>query len=238
MGHFGDGRARRRRRILRHLVRLHRLYARRGGPAEPHQQVCHAGVLLRRQGAGHLEPQQGEPHRHPLQEHVALPRAGTRRHRGRAVLRPFRYRLPCLGARHRQEGTPGTGERRRRFHHHAAVGEAVVQRDSRQHPPAFLPETDRVGDRHQTGTLLHQAGNHRPLPQLLRLPAQCRGHQDGSQHLLQQRTQGPDGDGGGDARGPLQEPLALQPREIPRPRPGAPQRSAPADGEGGIPGCL
>ena len=185
MGDSGIVRAFRRRRILRHLVRLHRVYARRGGPAEPHQQVCHAGVLLRRQGIGHLEPQQGEPHRHPLQEHVALPGAGTRSHRGRAILRAFRHRLPCPGTRRHQAGHPGTDERRRRIHHHPAVGEAVVQRDRRQHHRALLPETDRVGDSHQAGTLLHQAGDHRPLPQLLRLPAQRSGHQDGVQHLLQ-----------------------------------------------------
>jgi hypothetical protein len=43
---------------------------------------------------------------------------------------------------------------------------------------------EEKGHRHQAGAILYQAGNPGTLSQLLRLPAQCRGYQDGSEYLF------------------------------------------------------
>ena len=64
------------------LVWLDWLHARHRGFAESYQQIRHAGVLCRREGAWYMEPEQGKPYRDSLQEDVTLFNKGTRCHGG------------------------------------------------------------------------------------------------------------------------------------------------------------
>ena len=53
------------------------------------------------------------------------------------------------------------------FYHHATVGQATLFGHGKKHSGAIAAETHRVGDCGETGTVLHQGGNHHHVSQLL-----------------------------------------------------------------------